>query len=135
MNIKVSNKDIVVGVVAAVIGATISTTMAPADSYGYVNADGTDRQSIRSENPTPTVRDSGMELQEQARRNARLRALQEQEAVHNAALTEGDELLENDVRAHYRAYRHCTFRGYTRGRLHTCVESVLINGAYDPLMN
>ena len=132
MNIKVCNKDIVVGVVAAIIGATITSTMAPADSYGYISADPDYRPSTRTEDGS-IMRENSAEIQEQNRRNARLRALQEQEAVRSAAPVEGDELLENDVRAHYRAYRHCTFRGYTRARLHDCVEQVLSGGSYDPL--
>lgn len=131
MNIKVCNKDILVGVTAAIIGATVSSTMMPADSYGYISSD-VPRQSIRSEDDGSIIRDSDALIQEQNRRNARLRTLQEDEAVHSAA-EEVDELLERDTRAHYRAYRHCTFRGYTRARLHDCVESVLTSGEYNPL--
>lgn len=119
------------GVVAAIIGATISSTMAPSDSYGYINASG-ERPVNRMEDGS-IMRSTSAEIQEQNRRNARLRAAQEQEAVHGAATAEDDELLANDARAHYRAYRHCTFRGYTRSRLHECVEQVLSGGEYNPL--
>lgn len=129
MNIKVCNKDIVVGVVAAIIGATISSTMAPADSYGYITVNPDYRPSTRTEEGS-VMRDTDAELQEQSRRNARLRAAQEQEALHGAA-TDEDELLVRDARAHFRAYRHCTFRGYTRSRLHECVEQVLAGGEYN----
>lgn len=75
-------------------------------------------------------RDPELMKREQERRLERLRTNQEQEELRSAA-PDTDDSIEEDVRAHYRAWRHCTFRGYTRTRLHACVESVVNTGTYN----
>ncbi|MCB9807646.1 hypothetical protein H6770_00120 [Candidatus Peribacteria bacterium] len=124
MNIKLSNKDIVVALVAGFVGATISSTMMPSDGYASIR---------RLENGSVT-REINSQLLEQERRVARLRALQEEELLYGSAPEEedGNAFYESDARDHYRAYRHCTFRGYTRTRLHSCIEEVLEFGSYEP---
>ncbi|MDP7069487.1 MAG: hypothetical protein QF815_03080 [Candidatus Peribacteraceae bacterium] len=75
------------------------------------------------------VYDIDHELRVQDRRNERLQAQQEAEAAHAAASEDVEETF--DARNHFRAYRICENRGYTRSRFHACIDSILNTGEYN----
>ena len=128
MNIRVSQKDIVVGLVAAVVGATVSSTMLPADTYGYITSDPVPHR-VREVNGTVN-RDADTELREQQRRVTRLQKLREEEVLHGSA---EDLAPEADAMTYYQAYLYCRRLGFTRSRFHSCIEAVLETGTYENL--
>ncbi|MAE68330.1 hypothetical protein CL635_00765 [bacterium] len=110
-----------VALVAAIggyIGASVSTAYVTGNGYGHQSQRATEQD----------VYDLDHELRVQDRRNARLQAQQEAEAIHAAA---EDVEVELDARDHYRAYRICENRGYTRSRFHACIDSILNTGEYN----
>lgn len=99
---------------------------------GYINprehSAGAIKPSSRNELFDPLERDTEAMLRIQERVLERARQDAAEEALHGAA--EEEEIVQ-DARTHFRAYRHCTLRGYTRSRLATCIDTVVTTGEYN----
>ena len=117
-----SNQSFALVALVAIVGGYIGASA----SSAYVMDNGYDHQSQRSIEQNVFNLENALRVQE--RRNVRLQDTQEAEAVHAAAQEEADDTF--DARAHFRAYRECLSLGYTRSRLHSCIESMLVNGEY-----
>ncbi len=117
----------VVALVAAVVGATIGSTLLPAETYGYVSSNGY-RPSARSIDSS-YVRDPALELRQQERRVDRLQEMQEEEVLHGSAMEEVDAV---EFVVFYQAYLQCRRHGYQpgRSRFNECVQSYMHTGDY-----
>lgn len=120
MNIKFTRKDIVVGVVAAVIGAAISSTMMPSDA-GYA--------SIRRLESGTVNRDVDSQLREQDRRNDRLQEIQDEDELHGAAA----EDIAIEALSYIRSRYLCRKQGIRpdSARFVSCIEAFMQTGEYN----
>lgn len=81
------------------------------------------------------IRDPGMSIRIQDRRNSRIQsdmadAAMEAETLHGAAPTD-ETPTEFDRRAYFRADKWCRGEGYTRSRLIHCRDNVIQSGVYE----
>lgn len=122
MKINFNNRDIVVALVAVVVGAGIGSTLLPQETVGSVSPRRMEYGSYR--------RDSHTELLTQQRRNERLQEMQEDAYMHGSA-----DVDPVDVFTYYQAYLECRRAGYTPGRVrfNECLEAVLLTGDYNAL--